>query len=104
MQNDEKIKELKHQEEVRKLNIEVLRLRQKVAGLERKNQPIRICTGFSSSTKINQMNITPMKRNGEYQGKIQKFVEKNKLNSARKVRKENFLFDQFEYLSFDSRE
>lgn len=104
MQNDEKIKELKHQEEVRKLNIEVLKLRQKVAELERKTQLNKTCSGLNSIVRINKLHATQTKRNGDYQGKIQKFVEKNSLNSDRKLKKENFSFDQFECFSFDSRE
>jgi hypothetical protein len=104
MQTEEKTKECKHQEEVRKLNIEILKLRQKVAELERKATQNKTHTGFYPSSRMNPLGMTPLKKNGEYQGKIQKFVEKNKLNSARKVRKENFILDPFDSLSFDSRE
>ena len=101
MQNHEKIKELKYQEELRKLNIDVLNLRQQVAELERKTKLNKTCSGFHSIVRINKLHVTPTKRNGDYQGKIQKFVEKRNLSSDRKIRKENYSFDQYECLSFD---
>lgn len=104
MQDDEKIKEMKHQEEVRKLNIEILKLRQKVAKFESVQSKQTCSNNGNQSQRITSLGMTPVKRSGEYQGKIKKFVEKNKINVVRRIRKENILFDQFDCLSFDSRE
>lgn len=104
MEDEDKIKEARHQEEVRKLNIEILKLRQKVAKFESTQNRPNLNSSVSNPQRITSLGMTPVKRSGEYQGKIQKFVEKNKMNIVRKIRKENILFDQFDCLSFDSRE
>lgn len=98
----DKIKTIKHQEEVKKLNTEISNLKRRVNDLERKNNQLLYIKALSPAVKnksIRNQNERP--RDG--QGKIKKYVEKAKHTGTKTIKQaQNIIFDPQNSIIFSS--
>ncbi|OMJ88610.1 hypothetical protein SteCoe_9387 [Stentor coeruleus] len=102
----DKIKAIKHQEEVRKLNIEISKLKRRVNELERKNNKILYIKALNPVLKNKSIrNQNERSREGQGQGKIKKYVEKAKLTGTKTTKKiPNIIFDSQNSIIFSSQD
>lgn len=90
---DDKVKALKHHEEVKKLNTELTKLRKQIIELERKNNKLISYKQITPILATKSMRVSPAKLK-ETQGKIKKYIEKKKLLGTKTViRPQESIFD-----------
>lgn len=90
---DDKVKALKHHEEVKKLNTELTKLRKQIIELERKNNKLISYKQITPILATKSMRVSPSKLK-ETQGKIKKYIEKKKLLGTKTViRPQESIFD-----------
>ncbi|OMJ67125.1 hypothetical protein SteCoe_35791 [Stentor coeruleus] len=91
---DDKIKALKHHEEVKKLNAELTKLRKQIIELERKNNRIISYKQITPVLATKSMRVSPEKPKESSQGKIKKYIEKkNLLGTKTVIRPQENIFD-----------
>ena len=100
MVEEDKTKELKHQEELKRLNVEILKLRQKVSEYERKANKLVPCNSYNSNFKVKSLKSSPEKLKNSAEGKIRSFVERNKAATTKK--KENIVFSHSDIFSVNT--
>ncbi|OMJ66957.1 hypothetical protein SteCoe_36019 [Stentor coeruleus] len=98
----DKVKTIKHQEEVKKLNTEISNLKRRVNELERKNNQLLYIKALNPALKntyIRNQNERPR----EGQGKIKKYIEKVKLTGTKATKHaQDIIFDPQHSIIFNS--
>lgn len=92
MEND-RLKDLKHQEEIKKLNNEIVKLKKKIDDIGQTNQKKQKLTPikFNESITTRSLKVSPQKSKVDTQGKIKRYIDKSNQFASKNPRP-NFNF------------